>query len=293
MYEFDACPFCKKVREMVSYLDLDCIYKPCPQGGPTYRPEATEKSGKSMFPYMEDPNAGKAMLESDDIIQYLADTYGNGEVPLQLRLGAATAITAGLSGLGRCAACPRLLLQQPPLPSLQARASALPHPPRNPPCLLCRNSHHSGRHRCACAAFHRLSSSTVEADCVRPPARASLLSPCDSRRSASASAAWCRFGKGGKYRAAKKPAEPLVVWGYEPSPFVRLVRETLTELELPHLFKTCARGSPKRQELFDKHGQFVVPYLEDPNTGVAMFESAAIVKYLEGEYALADVATSA
>ena len=103
MYEFDACPFCKKVREMCSYLDVDCVYKPCPQGSATFREEAKAKSGKSMFPYMEDPNTGKAMNESDDIIKYLADTYGDGTVPLMLRLGIVTALTAGFSALPRCA----------------------------------------------------------------------------------------------------------------------------------------------------------------------------------------------
>jgi glutathione S-transferase len=103
MYEFDACPFCKKVREMCSYLDIECLYKPCPKDGPTFRPEGTQKSGKSMFPYMEDPNTGTSMLESDDIIKYLAETYGDGQVPLQLRLGVfGTTLPAGLSALGRC-----------------------------------------------------------------------------------------------------------------------------------------------------------------------------------------------
>ena len=31
-------------------------------------------------------------------------------------------------------------------------------------------------------------------------------------------------------------------------------------------------------------GTFQVPYLEDPNTGVAMFESAEIIKYLGSRY---------
>jgi hypothetical protein len=42
------------------------------------------------------------MYESDDIIQYLFNEYGDGEVPLTLRLGPVTAITAGLGLLGRC-----------------------------------------------------------------------------------------------------------------------------------------------------------------------------------------------
>jgi glutathione S-transferase len=39
------------------------------------------------------------------------------------------------------------------------------------------------------------------------------------------------------------------------------------------------------QELLDKRGHFRVPYLEDPNQGVYLFESSAIVKYLEDTYA--------
>lgn len=46
------------------------------------------------------------------------------------------------------------------------------------------------------------------------------------------------------------------------------------------------RGSPKRQELLDKVGHFQVPYLEDPNQGVSLFESSAIIKYLEDTYAV-------
>jgi glutathione S-transferase len=103
----------------------------------------------------------------------------------------------------------------------------------------------------------------------------------------------CRMGRGGRYRAASLPAQPLIVWGYEPSPFVRLVKEVLCELELPHYFKACARGSPNRQKMFDTYGKFQVPLLEDPNTGLAMFESAEIVKYLEETYATSDVARPA
>jgi glutathione S-transferase len=86
---------------MVTHLDLDVLFYPTPRDGPHFRPEAIEKGGKSQFPYMVDPNTGTSMYESDEIIQYLADTYGDGSVPLALRLGAATIITAGLAGVGR------------------------------------------------------------------------------------------------------------------------------------------------------------------------------------------------
>lgn len=37
---------CRKVREAVALLDLDVLFKPCPQGGPTWRPEAIARGGK-------------------------------------------------------------------------------------------------------------------------------------------------------------------------------------------------------------------------------------------------------
>ncbi|KAF8753133.1 hypothetical protein HU200_011789 [Digitaria exilis] len=195
IYEFEGCPFCRKVREMVSVLDLDVLFYPCPQKGPTFRPKVLEMGGKKQFPYMVDPNTGVAMYESDDIIKYLADTYGDGSVPIMLSLGLLTAITAGLATLGR-------------------------------------------------------------------------------------------LGRGNSYTASKIPPKPIEIWAYEGSPFCRLVRETLVELELPHLLHSCARGSPKRQEFFKKMGTFQAPYIEDPNTGVKMFESAEIIQYLKATYAL-------
>jgi glutathione S-transferase len=47
----------------------------------------------------------------------------------------------------------------------------------------------------------------------------------------------------------------------------------------------CTAAVADTQELLDKRGHFQVPYLEDPNEGVYLFESSAIVKYLEDTYA--------
>jgi hypothetical protein len=57
--------------------------------------------GKKQLPYMVDPNTGTAMYESDNIIKYLVDKYGDGKVPLLLNLGMLTTITAGLALVGR------------------------------------------------------------------------------------------------------------------------------------------------------------------------------------------------
>lgn len=71
---------------------------------------------------------------------------------------------------------------------------------------------------------------------------------------------------------------------YPPSILSSVVFERLAELELPYVWKTTARGSPTRALLKDLTGRMQVPYLEDENTGVAMFESAEIVEYLDKVY---------
>ena len=41
----------------------------------------------------------------------------------------------------------------------------------------------------------------------------------------------------------------------------------------------------RRAQLLARWGRVQLPYLEDPNTGAAMFESADIITYLEQHYA--------
>ena len=88
-------------------------------------------------------------------------------------------------------------------------------------------------------------------------------------------------------RPDNKAMQPLQLWGYEPSPFVRPVREKLCALCLPHTLVPTARGSANRDALVRKTGvQFQVPYLVDPNTGIELFESPEIVEYLEAVYTI-------
>ncbi|GAX74499.1 hypothetical protein CEUSTIGMA_g1948.t1 [Chlamydomonas eustigma] len=195
LYEFEGCPFCKKVREAVTILDLDVIVRPCPRDGTTWRPQAIQIGGKSMFPFLVDPNTGNQMYESDDIIKYLFSQYGPGqeEIPFLLRAGFLTTLTCGLG-------------------------------------LVARSGH------------------------------------------------------GNKALTSRIPEQLLRMWMYEGSPFVKIVREVLCELEIPYLQITTGRGSPKRQQMMDTYGTFQVPFLEDPNAGVCMFESKAIIEYLRQTY---------
>jgi glutathione S-transferase len=97
LYEFEGCPYCRKVREALSILDLEADILPCPKGGPRFRPEAVKLGGKAQFPYLVDPNTGKAMYESDDIVRYLFSEYGDGQVPALLAGGPLTDASAGLA----------------------------------------------------------------------------------------------------------------------------------------------------------------------------------------------------
>src|SRR5262249_16271919 len=52
LYEFEACPFCRKVREALSMLDLSAMIYPCPKGGRRFRAHVKAAGGKEMFPYL-------------------------------------------------------------------------------------------------------------------------------------------------------------------------------------------------------------------------------------------------
>jgi glutathione S-transferase len=193
LYDFEGCPYCRKVREALAILDLDAVVYPCPVGGTTYRAIVERRGGKQQFPYLVDPDAGIELYESDAIVRHLFDRYGDGRVPLALSLG--------LAGDG-----------------LSMLASGL------------------------------------------------------------------RLGAGVRARPSRRPPELLELYSFEASPFCRLVRETLTQLELPYLLRNVAKGSPRRDAFVARSGRMMVPYLVDPNAGVAMFESADITAYLERTY---------
>jgi glutathione S-transferase len=75
MYEFEACPFCRKVREVLSELDLEYVSRTVARGS-AGRDVLRARGGKMMVPYLIDPNTGTEMYESEDIIDYLHERYG-------------------------------------------------------------------------------------------------------------------------------------------------------------------------------------------------------------------------
>jgi glutathione S-transferase len=220
LYDFEACPFCRLVREAFCALNLDVEIRPCPRGGTRFRPEAQRLGGKLQFPLLVDQNTGRTLFESRDIINYLFRTYGDGRVPAQYRTHGLEAVESALASAARL-----------------------------------------GR-----GQFARPSSSS-----------------------------------------SSPPALGLHLWSFEASPYARLVRERLCELELPYTVHNLGkehwkelgpakrriapnpyipREGSKRYAFWQAHGRVQVPYLQDPNTGAALFESRDILAYLDRTYAV-------
>jgi glutathione S-transferase len=98
LYEFEGCPYCRLVREALTELDLDAVIYPTPHGGKRFRPKVAVMGGKQQFPFLVDPNTGRSMYESADIIDYLYESYGGRLAPTRLLrpLDVSTAVLAGI-----------------------------------------------------------------------------------------------------------------------------------------------------------------------------------------------------
>lgn len=219
LYDIEASPYCRLVREVLTELDLDVMIYPCPAGGSRFRAKAKTLGGKEQFPFLVDPNTGARMYESADIIDYLSRTYKR-RVPASRGL----------------------------------------------------------RRRLAVGSSYAVSALRL------------------SRRGV----------RGMKARKSTAPAKPLQLFSFESSPYSRPVRERLCELEIPYLLRNTGKGrwtdmgppllrdryfkapmdtGRNRKVLMEKTGKVQVPYLIDPNTGTEMYESAAILAYLDKTYA--------
>ncbi len=77
LYELEGCPYCAKVKTKLAELDLEyeSVMVPRSHGE---RTEVEEISGQTGVPVLVDEANGiEGMSESDDIVEYLEQTYGN------------------------------------------------------------------------------------------------------------------------------------------------------------------------------------------------------------------------
>jgi glutathione S-transferase len=109
LYDFEACPYCRKVREVLCELDLDYLAHPVARGSPR-RAALVRLGGKMQAPYLIDPNTGTRLYESEDIIAYLNRTYGDGAragwlLPVPAVLDNLDSMLASAVRLGRGGRC--------------------------------------------------------------------------------------------------------------------------------------------------------------------------------------------
>lgn len=93
-------------------------------------------------------------------------------------------------------------------------------------------------------------------------------------------------GRGVRIRGAQRqPEELLELYDMENCPFCRVVRQTLTELDLDAMIYPCPKGGVRYRPLVKQlGGREMFPYLYDPNTDTGLYESADIIAYLYETY---------
>lgn len=230
LYEFEACPYARRVREAMTQLNLDFESRPSPRKGHVYRDELKQLTGETQVPFLIDKNmeeeSDSKIADSQAIIEHLFTHYSKqGTTPSKFQ----TQNDEDNASLANKVASLVSML----------RGSTADHPKMN--------------------------------------------------------------------EARGKPEQPLHLYGFEASPFCRLVRERLSELEVGYINHSVAREQiqdiggfgfrlnigdyqpikgGKREGLMNgvMKDKLQFPFLIDPNTDTQLYESKAIIAYLDQIY---------
>ena len=231
LYEHEACPYSRRVREVMTYLNLDFESRPSPHKGHVCRDELKELAGKGQVPLLIDENFANGeesnqILDSQAIIDHLFVHYSKkGFTPNKYQRQSKK---DNASLVNKTASVASMM-----------RGAKADHPKKN--------------------------------------------------------------------QARGKPEQPLHLYGFEASPFCRLVREKLSELEVGYINHNVAREQiqdigafgfhltfgeyqpikgGKRDTLMNNalNGKLLFPFLIDPNTDTKMYESQDIIAYLDNYY---------
>ena len=86
LYEYEASPWCRRVRETLCVLELEADVRPCPRSTlrvegaysstSVHKPEVTRAGGRLLFPFLVDHTAGVALNQSATIVEHLWTAYG-------------------------------------------------------------------------------------------------------------------------------------------------------------------------------------------------------------------------
>src|SRR5437870_12106955 len=70
LYDFEGCPYCRKVREVLSELDLGYLGHPVARGG-RRRAELVNLGGMMLAPHLVDPNTCNDFIEAAALLASL------------------------------------------------------------------------------------------------------------------------------------------------------------------------------------------------------------------------------
>lgn len=78
LYQFEECPYCRRVRVKLTDLGLSYIIHNVPREREE-RHELEKLSGQKFVPVLIDPNTNTTIADDDDkAISYLEERYGDG-----------------------------------------------------------------------------------------------------------------------------------------------------------------------------------------------------------------------
>lgn len=75
LFQKENCPYCAKVRNALTQLGISYVTVNSVKGTPA-RALQVKWGGQDQVPFLVDIEKGITMYESDDIVQYLTQTYG-------------------------------------------------------------------------------------------------------------------------------------------------------------------------------------------------------------------------
>jgi len=102
MYDNEADPLCRLVREAISELNLDVLIIPCPKGGERHRQELQEMYSTDKIPFLIDKNTQIILNSASEIISYLYKHYANSSAPIRLRANIFNYASSTSASLIRC-----------------------------------------------------------------------------------------------------------------------------------------------------------------------------------------------
>jgi glutathione S-transferase len=76
LYQSEGCPFCVKVRLAFEQMEVSYVSKSMPlRVDSAFKQELIKLGGKTQVPFLHDPEKNIKMYESNDIIDYVRETY--------------------------------------------------------------------------------------------------------------------------------------------------------------------------------------------------------------------------